>query len=212
MTDNPYLLSDNASKLLNRKAIKRFDKAKRDCNLLHIDELNVIKVVTKLYKNLDADNRKIFLRLARMAYEDAREEAEKDGFLSYDGDDEIDDAIISHLLLEYDPVYLVVYTNEVERKRDRLIEGVIAAPNKTKEFRRGLSLWARFTGHECDRITDEATLKAFRDSGVKKVKWVTEHDDKVCEVCGPRDGKVYEIDKVPIKPHINCRCWLEAVK
>lgn len=202
MTENPYQLSDKASKLLNRKAIRRFDKAKKDCNLLRFDELNIIKVLTTLYKELAADNKKAFLDLAILAYQDAQPHGKK----------EPDNSWILALLDSYDPVYLVVYTHEVERKRDRMIEGVIASSSKTVEFRRGLSLWSRFTVHELDRVTDEATLKAFRDAGVKKVRWRTEDDDKVCETCGPRDGKVYDIDKVPAKPHINCRCWLESVK
>lgn len=201
MTENPYKLSDRAAKLLNRKAIKRFEKAKKDCNLRHFDELNVIKTLDALYKELLSDSKKAFMALARMAYEDAQPH----------GSHAPSQKWLLALLDSYDPVYLVVYTNEVERKRDRLIEGVIAASDKTKEFRRGLSLWARFTGHELDRVTDEATLKSFRDAGVKKVRWRTEEDDKVCKICGPRDDKVYDIDKVPSKPHINCRCWLEAV-
>lgn len=202
MENNPYTLSDQSAKLLNRKAIRRFDKAKRDCNLLHIDELNVIKVLTVLYKDLAADNKKAFLDLAILVYQDTQSHGKKQPEMSW----------LLALLDSYDPVYLVVYTHEVERKRDRMIEGVIAASNKTLEFRRGLSLWSRFTGHELDRVTDEATLKSFRDAGVKKVQWVTEQDEKVCETCGPRDGEVYDIDKVPAKPHINCRCWLEAIK
>lgn len=200
--DNPYQLSDQAANLLNRKTIRRFDKAKRDCNLLHIDELNVIKTITQLYKDLAADNKKAFFDLAVMAYQDAQPHGKKKPDMSW----------LLALLDSYDPVYLVVYTNEMERKRDRLIEGVIAASNKTVEFRRGLSLWSRFTGHELDRVTDAATLKAFKDAGVKKVRWRTEEDDKVCETCGPRDGKVYDIDKIPPKPHVNCRCWIESVK
>lgn len=200
--DSPYTLSDQAAKLLNRKAIRRFDKAKRDCNLLHIDELNVIKVLTALYKDLAADNKKAFFDLAVMAYQNAQPHGKKEPDMSW----------LLALLDSYDPVYLVVYTNEVERKRDRMIEGVIASSSKTKEFRRGLSLWSKLSAHECDRITDEATLKAFRDSGVKKVRWVTERDEKVCETCGPRDGKVYDIDKVQPKPHVNCRCVLQPVK
>lgn len=201
MENNPYALSDRASKLLNRKAVRRFETARRKCAIAGFDELNVIKTVTRLYKDLAADNKQAFLDLVILAYQDAQPHGKK----------EPDKLWLLALLDSYDPVYLVVYTNEVERKRDRLIEGVIAASNKTKEFRRGLSLWAKLSAHECDRVTDEATLKAFRDSGVKKVKWVTEKDDRVCSVCGPRDGKVYDIDKVPSKPHINCRCFLQAV-
>lgn len=202
MRENPYELSDRASKLLNRKAIKRFDKAKRDCNLLHIDELNVIKTITQLYKDLAADNKQAFLDLAILAYQDAQPHGKK----------EPDRSWLLALLDSYDPVYLVVYDNEVERKRDRMIEGVMSAPNKTKEFRRGLSLWSKFTGHELDRITDWATLKAFKDAGVEYVQWNTEKDSKVCEKCDARAGKIYRIDKAPQKEHPNCRCYYTIAK
>lgn len=201
MSENHYELSDRASKLLNRKAVRRFEAARRKLSDLKFDELNVIKTVKNLYRDLAADNKKAFFDLAVMAYQDAQPHGKKEPDMSW----------LLALLDSYDPVYLVVYTHEVERKRDRLIEGVIASSSKYKEFRRGLSLWSRFTGHELDRVTDEATLKSFRDAGVKKVSWRTEDDEKVCETCGPRDGKVYDIDKVPAKPHINCRCWLESV-
>lgn len=197
MSDNPYELSDRASKLLNRKAIRRFDKAKKDCNLLHFDELNIIKVLTALYKALAADNKQAFLDLAILAYQDAQPHGKKGPDKSW----------LLALLDSYDPVYLVVYTNEVERKRDRMIEGVIAASNKTTEFRRGLSLWARMTNQYCLTVTDDARLKAFKDDGVKFVKWNSEHDSKVCQECDERDGKIYPIDKAPPKAHPNCRCY-----
>lgn len=201
MENNPYELSDRAAKLLNRKAIRRFDKAKKDCNLLHFDELNVIKVLTALYKDLAADNKQAFLDLAILDYQDAQPHGKK----------EPDNSWLLALLDSYDPVALYVYAHEVDRKRDYAIESVVASKGKAKEFRRALKYWARMSGHMTDRITDEATLKAFRDAGVKKVRWVTEKDDRVCPVCGPRDGKVYDIDKVPNKPHVNCRCIISAV-
>lgn len=199
MSANPYEMSDRAAALLNRKAVRRFELAKQRCNFLHIDELNVIKVITQLYKDLAADNEKAFLSLAVMVYEDAQ------------GKKKPDKKWLASILESYDPVYLVVYTNEVDRKRDRLIEGVMASSSKTKEFKRGLSLWSRLTAHEADRITDEAALKAYRDTGVKRVRWRTEEDEKVCGVCADRDRKIYPISSVSAKPHINCRCWLEGV-
>ena len=42
----------------------------------------------------------------------------------------------------------------------------------------------------------------------EKIVWETEKDLRVCEVCRNRDGKVYELKRVPKKPHYNCRCWL----
>lgn len=207
MRDNTYELSDKTSKLLNRKSVRRFEAARRKLALLSFDELNVIKTVKTLYSDLAADNKKAFTDLAIMVYEDAA---------GRELDDEEDELmalwLMSEVLDKPNPVTGYIYTNEVERKRDRATESINASPKKRQEFQKALRLWSRQTAAYCDIVTDEATLKAFRDTGVKKVKWVTERDEKVCSTCGPRDGKVYDIDKVPVKPHLGCRCWLEAVK
>lgn len=207
MNDNPYELSDKASKLLNRKAVRRFEAARRKCVIAGFDELNVIKTVKALYRDLAADNKKAFTDLAIMAYEDAAER---------ELDDEEDELmglwLMSEVLDKPDPVTGYIYTNEVERKRDRATESINASTKKRKEFQKAMRYWSRMSGEYADLVTDAATLKAFQDTGVKKVRWITEPDEKVCSVCGPRDGKVYDIDKVPIKPHWGCRCWLVAVK
>lgn len=207
MSDNPYDLSDRADKLLNRKAVLRFEAARRKLAVLKFDELNVIKTVKALYRDLAADNKKAFTDLAIMVYEDAA---------GRELDDEEDELmalwLMSEVLDKPNPVTGYIYTNEVERKRDRATESINASTKKRQEFQKALRFWSRQTAEYCDIVTDKATLKAFKDSGVKKVRWVTESDEKVCAVCGPRDGKVYDIDKVPAKPHPNCRCWLEAVR
>ena len=207
MKENQYEMSDKASQLLNRKAVRRFEAARRKLALLSFDELNVIKTVKTLYRDLAADNKKAFTDLAIMAYEDAA---------GKELDDEEDELmalwLMSEVLDKPNPVTGYIYKNEVERKRDRLTESINASTKKRNEFQKALRLWSRQTAAYCDIVTDEATLKAFRDTGVKKVRWITELDDKVCSVCGPRDGKVYDIDKVPPKPHVNCRCVMKPVK
>lgn len=207
MSENPYELSDRASKLLDRKAVRRFEAARRKLAVLKFDELNVIKTIKALYRDLAADNKKAFTDLAIMAYEDA---------VDRELDDEEDELmglwLMSEVLDKPNPVTGYIYTNEVERKRDRATESINASTKKRQEFQKALRYWSRMGGEYADIVTDEATLKAFKDSGVKKVRWKTEEDDKVCAVCGPRDGKVYDIDKVPTKPHWGCRCILLQVK
>jgi SPP1 gp7 family putative phage head morphogenesis protein len=53
---------------------------------------------------------------------------------------------------------------------------------------------------------DNATLDGYKDSGVDEVEWHTNIDGRECKVCRERNGKIYKIDKVPPKPHRNCRC------
>lgn len=207
MSKNPYQLSDRAAKLLNRKAVRRFEAARRKCVIAGFDELNVIKTVKALYRDLAADNKKAFTDLAIMAYEDAADRELED-----EEDELMGLWLMSEVLDKPNPVTGYIYTNEVERKRDRATESINSSTKKRQEFQKALKYWSRQTAEYCDIVTDEATLKAFKDTGVKKVKWITERDDRVCPVCGPRDGKVYDIDKAPSKPHLNCRCILLPVK
>ena len=68
---------------------------------------------------------------------------------------------------------------------------------------------------EAVRAFNTATLKEFSDVAdsfnvVVLVQWWTALDEKVCGLCGPRHGKVYEINFALslISPHKNCRCGL----
>ncbi len=187
--------------LLNRKAIKRFEAAQSEAALFDFDELNVIKVVKTLYKRLASDNRKMFLDLAQAVYDEADPH----------GDEEPDEAWLLAFLEEYNAVTKYVYQHEIDRKRDYTAEGVNSSKDKAKEFRRGLMYWSRMTEQYCLDVSDAATLKAFKDAGVARVRWVSEKDDRVCGKCQERDGKVYPIDKVPPKSHFGCRCHIEAV-
>lgn len=51
-----------------------------------------------------------------------------------------------------------------------------------------------------------------RKDGFDELMWVTQLDEFVCQVCGPRHGKVYNIDNLPeIPAHPNCRCIFRIV-
>ena len=61
-------------------------------------------------------------------------------------------------------------------------------------------------------ITDAAQLQQYREDGVQKVRWVSQEDARRCKTCKERHGKIYDVDNVPPKPHIGCRCLLEPVE
>lgn len=221
MSENPYEISDKASRLLNRKAIRRFATAKQKAVQLKFDELNVIEICKDLYAKLDEDNRKAFRDLAILAYNQADPHGDE-------GDEMFDLWLLDQVLDRPHEVTHYTYTHEVDRKRERLAEAVNSVPTpgkakitihgkapkattKTMEFQRALRLWARMTAEYADIVTDEATLKAYKDAGVKFVKWNSEHDSKVCEKCAARDGKIYPIDEAPPKEHWNCRCYYTSV-
>lgn len=165
------------------------------------DELNVLRLAKELYEELEKDNEAAFLSIAREVY--GKNKPKDFGLPAYPW--------LKEKMNDYDPVLLYVYLHEVERKRDRAAEGINAAKNKNYEFKKALSLWDRMTSQVADNMAYEAHLQALLDSGVKYVRWETQEDEKVCAECGPRDGRIYSIDKLPPRPHWRCRCWLTAV-
>ena len=131
-----------------------------------------------------------------------REEAEKKA------EKKISDRWLNKILEEADPVVMYRFESEAQRKKDRLVEALIAAHVKSREIDKALRLWTLQVAHYADKSVDRATLQAYSDLGVKNVVWVTMEDEKVCAECAERDGNVYPIDEVPPKPHIRCRCEL----
>jgi len=200
-TRNPYKLSDKAIDILNKRAANRFEKTQSDLSIKGFDELNVIKQVKLLYKNLEADNEEIFLELAEEQYKETNPKGKKPKL-----------AWLLALLALTDPVSKYIYSKEVPRKRDRTTEAINASGAKVTELKRGLRYWSQMTGHYADVVTDEATLKAYKDQGIKKIRWITMGDEKVCEICRERNRKIYPIRSIPPKPHYGCRCWYEPVK
>lgn len=195
MPDNYYNLADKAIELLNKRATKRFEDAKDKAAQDGFDELSVLEVTRTLYQDLARDNQEIFLELAQERYQETEPHGEEPPDLAW----------LLALLAAYNAVTKVIYDNDVDRKRQYTAEGINSSTAKVTEFRRGLHYWADLTSNYADIVTDESTLKAYRDAGVKKVKWITAGDEKVCETCRERNGKVYSINAIPPK-HRRCRC------
>lgn len=185
-----YKYADGEIAKLNRYFIQEFLRFQG----LRVDEMNVLSSAKSMYARMDKAARKAFVRMAR------------------DKDDDITIAEALFLLSEYDPVTRYVYEHEVERKRMRLAEAYIASNGDSREVKKALRLWSNMIRQYSIAITDEALLLTFKKAGVKYVKWVTEEDDRRCAECAARHNKVYRIDKIPPKPHLNCRCYFEPVK
>ncbi len=62
------------------------------------------------------------------------------------------------------------------------------------------------------RAHNEGRKVFYREVGIKKVKWMTAHDERTCPECAPLDGRVFKIDEAPGPPrHPGCRCALSSV-
>lgn len=204
-----YDLADKAIKDMNRRNLRAFDGLKT----LKFDELNVLRSVTKVYDDAVRIAKRRYRQIAEDAYLEAlilagmdRKKAEKIA------EDSITEDWVLDMLEEYDALTLYSFINEVERKKQRTAEAILAAQDKVAEVDKALKLWTAQISQYADNSVFYATVDGYQKAGIKKVKWVSEKDSKVCNTCNELDGKIFDIDKVPTVPHWRCRCILEPVK
>ena len=209
-----YQLTDKLiALLLNqlRKEINRLD-------VMGFDELSAPHI-TDLTKNLVARllkrNGEAYLKIAKEATEEAKEDIEGLGITAVLLP--VNEKYVRNVLGEYNPVTGYLYYPEADRKRSRLAEALITAVlvgsrnDYHKELQRFASLWNTQTIQYGEKMVDKTRIDTFKRNGIKRVKWITKEDEKVCKECSERDGKIYPIDKIPPKPHYNCRCWIEPL-
>lgn len=202
-------LADRAIKDMNRRNLRAFDGLKT----LKFDELNVLRTVRKVYDDSVRIAKRRYQQIAEDAYVEAlilagmeREKAEELA------EESITDDWVLDMLEDYDALTLYSFVNEVERKKQRTAESILAAQDKTAEVEKALRLWTLQVSQYADNSVLYATLDGYEKAGIKKVKWVAEADSKVCKRCRKLDGKIFTIDKIPVVPHYHCRCILMPVK
>jgi len=199
-----YDYADRAIKDMNRRNLRSFDKLK----LLKFDELNVLRMVNRTYEESVRIAKKRYLSIYLDAYLAAIEEV---GRKKIEPDDSIMDDWLLDMLEDYDIVTHYRFNEETERKKARTAEALVATKVDAREVERALRLWTLQVSTYADRSVNDGRMQAFQDSGVKKVRWCTEEDDRVCADCDELDGKVFDIDKVPPRQHYGCRCYLIPV-
>lgn len=193
-----YKYADIFLKYLIGEYVELFENFKTF--LLRRDEMNVLSKVNELYADLLAITKEKFLELAQLQY---------DYILQNDYDySGIDTAWLNELFENFDPIVKYVFKNEADRKRSRMYESVMSSDTPIKEVDMALNYWVRMIAQEIITVTDQASLKAYKDSNIDYLEWVTEEDEAVCGHCQELSGRQFAIDEVPIKPHWKCRCYL----
>ena len=199
-----YRHSDESLKILYRVMGAEFQNLAVG---LRFDELNAPKTketVSEVYRRINVDVKREYRKIARKAYRDTEKE------IGAEHADLTPFALVAGILSRADPVTEYIYTYEWLRKRDRLVESLMAVRNRQElreALKRALDLMANQVRQYADNITDEARMAAFEIAGVKKVRWNTQRDGRVCPECHAREGLVYRINAVPDKHH-RCRCYL----
>ena len=167
-----------------------------------VDSLNVIDRSKEMYNLLNELNEDAYLEIAKKIYREIYPTSESTP----------DREWLLALLLGYDFITKYVYEHEIDRKRARFAEALIATKKKQQEFASASKILWKQTAQYGITVTDEALMQAYIDTGVKKVRWKTQDAPNVCDVCLARKNKIYPIDKAPKKAHYGCRCYYEPVK
>ena len=197
---------------LLKNEMKRVRASFNHLGSMGFDELNVVntrKATQNMYDTFLKDNEGIYLKVARDAYKKATEGGKTTP---------IDREWLVGVLTGYNLVTGYLYDREADRKRLRLNEQILTAREYGNRqmfqdsLRRSANLWWTQTTQYGITVVDEATIKGYKDMGVKRVRWVAADDEKTCPTCGARDNQIYHINKIPPKPHYGCRCYIVPVK
>ena len=195
---NPYSKTDKTIAYLNKQFVKLFRR------VTSFDELNVISASYEIYDEALKVTEQEATRLVKSVYDSHRESAVIPAEEAH--------AFVVALMGAYNPTTKYIYRNELDRKRSRFAEGVISSDAPREEVELAKRLLIALNKQFADDATFDAVVKAYKDDGVKRVRWITAPDDKRCKVCKARHHKIYDIEHIPPKPHLHCRCYVEKVE
>ena len=176
---------------------------------------NVTKLTKAMIEHLLKDNKQAFLKIAQEATEEAADDVTALGIVAKPVS--VNEKYVDGVLGEYNPVTNYLYYPEADRKRSRLVEAILTAVainsrnDYHKELKKFANLWHTQTKQYGETMVDKTRLKTFEKNGIKYVMWQTQGDEKVCDECRDRNGKIYPLSEYPGKAHYNCRCWLVPV-
>ena len=176
--------------------------------------MNVIQIkkhIDKLYGSVYKTIKREFTAILNPIYEDIYDEAIDMGF---DGDiRDLDEAWVEEFFDEYNPVTKYVFSNEVDRKKSRLFESLVASTaERTQSYKTAENLIVRQVKQYAIELEDAISKVVYEDTGVTKVQWVAEDDYKTCDTCRELDGQIFKLNDVPPKQHQNCRCYTIPIK
>lgn len=179
-------------------------------SLAGFDRLNVMQtrqMTQSTFDRIESFNRAEYARLVRHAWKWACRRVKKRprdiDYLDY----------VLEYLNGYDPVTQYIYTREIDRKRMRLNEGILAARefSDRNAFEKAVKktadlLYTQSMQYGTDLI-QAAMLEVYERAGIDDLMWISVMDGHECKECHDRNGVIYKRRNYPQKPHYGCRCY-----
>lgn len=202
-----YSRHDRFAELIRKKIKQEFHRLL----LAGWDELNVTRaaeVTRTIYERVDRMNRRHYAEICEWVYEWV--------YVQYGRDVPHRDwtKVVDDWLKGYDPTTKYVYENELERKRLRLYEGVLACrdtldrPGLEKLLKQAADLLLTQSIQYGLDLVGEMQEEAYEEMDEDELLYHACDDSRTCSECREDDGKVFKRSEAPRIPrHYRCRCW-----
>jgi len=205
----PFDYTDEVIDEYIKKEVRIFSKLRNNLSALKFDELNkaerdTLMYVKKTYMALYDDYIPVLEKIVKKNFKDSKIDLEKKEVKEY----------VKKYLKTPDHVTKYVFDDETDRKRARMFEALIAMmlagqKNYRAEIKICMRFWTKQIQQTADDITMASIIDSYKKSGVKKVVWHIQEDEKVCDECHELDKKVFDINNIPeIPQHYACRCYV----
>ena len=199
-----YEYIESNIKTFKKQVEKEFNNSR--LRLRKFDELNIANTkseVAKLFKKLNKRSREFYQGLLE--------------YLSSEIGFHVGKYDLEELLAMYSPVLLYAFATESDRKQSRYFESILSIGDMSDSKildnqKRNARYWNSQVEEFGVDIEMDIMINEMKERGIKKVRWVAMNDNKRCKTCDELNDQIFDIDKVPHRPHIGCRCTIEAVK
>lgn len=208
----PFDYTDEEIAEYIKKEVRIFSKLRNSLSALKFDELNkaersALIYVKKTYEDLYDEYIPYLERIVKKNFKNVKTPKEN-----------VSDSEVKKFVKDFletpDHVTKYIFNDETDRKRARMFEALISMmiagkKNYRAELKVCMRLWTRQIQQTADDITMASLIESYKKSGVKKVVWHTQEDEKVCDECHELDKKVCDINNIPeIPQHYACRCYV----
>ena len=182
---NPYRHADKALKTLKGEMEAEFQNFSTTVGFDELNFLDLKKSVEGLYNRIDKAVRREFRKVARQVYRDAEDEVTLPHGKFETG------LFLVALLKRFDPVTQYVYLNEWTRKRDRLVESLMASGGNQQmreALQRALNLMSDQVRQYADNLTKRDTMLLWQ-LGLRKSGGLRSMTKRPAEPAGNGTGR-----------------------